>query len=77
MEKLPPLIISKAARPHTLKKKGVTLSKFKVDCYHNSSGWITLVIFVHWLVNGMREWPRNVFTPCHTWVPLKLDFLGA
>ena len=48
-DKLPPVIISKAARPHALKKKSITLSQLKVDYYHNSNGWMTAVIFEHWL----------------------------
>ena len=46
-DKLPPLLIGKAARPHALRRKGVGLSK--VNHYHNSSGRMTAVVFEHWL----------------------------
>ena len=48
-DKLPPLLIGKAAKPATLKRKGIGLSQLKVDYYHNSNGWMTSVVFEHWL----------------------------
>ena len=48
-DKHPPPLIGKAARPHSQKKKGVGLSKLKVNYYHNSNRWMTAVAFEHWL----------------------------
>ena len=54
--KLPPQLNGKAARPHALKRKGVALSKLKLDYYHNSNGWMTSIVFEHQL--GQVEWDR-------------------
>ena len=48
-DKLPPLLIGKEARLAALKRKGISLSQLKVNYYHNSSGWMTSVVFEHWL----------------------------
>ena len=48
-DKLPSLIIGKAAWPHALKRKGIGLSGLKVDYCHNSNGWMKAVVFEHWL----------------------------
>ena len=48
-DKLPPLLIGKAARLHALKRKGVGLSKLKINYYLNSNRWMTAVVFEHWL----------------------------
>ena len=48
-DKLAPLIIGNAAEPHALKRYGIGLSDLKVDYYHNSNGWMTAVMFEHWL----------------------------
>ena len=45
----PPLLIGKATRPATLNRKGIVLSQLKVNYYHNSNGWMTSVVFEHWL----------------------------
>ena len=48
-DKLPPLIIGKAAQPHDLQRKGIGPSDLKVDYYHNSNDWMTAVVFAPWL----------------------------
>ena len=61
-DKLPPLIIGKAAQPHALKRKGIGLSDLKVDYYHNSNGWMTIVVFEHWLGKWNERLARQ---KCH------------
>ena len=54
---LPPLLlIGKAAGSHALKRKGAGLSNLKVNYYHNSNGWMTAVVFEHWL----DEWNERL-----------------
>lgn len=48
-DKLKPVLIGKAARPSCLRKKGVTFGDLRVDYYNNKNGWMTRVIFEHWL----------------------------
>ena len=48
-DKMPPLIIGKAVQPHSLQRNSIGLSDSKVDYYNNSNGWMTAVVFEHWL----------------------------
>ena len=48
-DKLKPLLIGKSARPQCLQRKGISINDLKVDYYHNKKGWMTAVIFEHWL----------------------------
>ena len=58
-DELPPLIIGKAAQPHALKRKVIGLSDLKLDYYHNSNGWMTAVVFEHWLGKSNERLDRQ------------------
>ena len=55
-DKLRPLLIGKSQNPACLKKKKVQLSDLKVDYYNNKKGWMTGVIFDHWL----KQWNKTL-----------------
>ena len=58
-DKLPPLLIQKAARAHVPKRKWVGLSKLKLTTTTTAmGGWLQLPLSIGW-TNGMWDWPGN------------------
>lgn len=58
-DKLRPLLIGKSKKPQCLARKGLGLSDLKVDYYSNSNGWMTSVIFEHWLMKWNERLARE------------------
>jgi hypothetical protein len=49
VEKLKPLIIGNAARPHAFKQNNVTPDNLPVTRKHNKKAWMTTAVFEDWL----------------------------
>ena len=59
LDKRPPLVIGKAARPSALKKENVLLKNLKIEYYNNTRAWMNGPIFHSYMKNWNDDLARQ------------------